>query len=379
MDKFSLYVHIPFCVSKCSYCDFCSFVSTQDNMREYVHALCREITARGRTYAGRQVYTVYIGGGTPSVLPEGAIQCILDCINTNFDLSQCNSITIEANPNSFDLNKSREYAEAKCNRLSLGLQAVEPRHLKLLGRRHDYYDCVRAVEFAKSSGIDDINLDIMIGIPTQNIWDVKNLVDSALELPITHISAYSLINEPNTPLTLEIESGKLAEHDSLDVVNMYDFVVDYLAQAGFFRYEISNFAKPSFESKHNLNYWRRGEYLGLGLGSFSFMDGTHWENVSDFQMYLSSPEHSIINVEKQTLTTAKEEFIMLALRTTHGLDISEYNRLFSADFLTEHRVALDYLCNREKLLKIVDGFVVATNFYLSDKIIRRLFSSFIDS
>lgn len=373
MSDFSLYIHIPFCVSKCSYCDFCSFVANQDKMQAYVSALCEEISEKGKEYAERSVSTVYIGGGTPSVLFSGAIKEILDCVRANFDLSSCKSITIEANPNSFDEDKAREFAEAGCDRVSFGLQAIEPKHLKMLNRKHDYDDCVRAVVLARKYGICDINVDIMIGIPTQTIWDVKKLVDAVVALPITHVSAYSLINEPNTPLTRKISARELTEPDPLDVVNMYDFVVDYLRKFGFFRYEISNFAKSGYESKHNLNYWRRGEYLGLGLGAFSFVNGTHWENTANFEKYLAQPTQSAINIEKETPVTAKEEFIMLALRTARGLNISEYNRLFDTDFVTEHRHALDYLINSAHLLKIENGFAVATNFYLTNSIIARLF------
>lgn len=373
MNDFSLYIHIPFCVSKCSYCDFCSFVANKDKMREYVSALCKEIEIKAQEYAGREVYTVYIGGGTPSALYNGAIRSILDCVRANFDLSHCQNVTIEANPNSFDEDKAREFAKAGCDRVSFGLQAVEQKHLNLLNRKHDYFDCVRAVELARKFGINDINVDIMLGIPTQTIWDVKRLLDCVAKLPITHLSAYSLINEPNTPLTKRLLAGELVEPDPLDVVNLYDFVVDYLKTFGFSRYEISNFAKEGYESKHNLNYWHRGEYLGLGLGAFSFVNGTHWENTARFEDYLTQPANSAINIEKETLVTAKEEFIMLALRTENGLDIAEYNRRFNADFLTEHRHSLDYLINSARLLKIENGFAFATNFYLTNTIIARLF------
>ncbi len=373
MKKFSLYIHIPFCVSKCSYCDFCSFVPSADMMRSYVSALKEEIEAKGKEYAGRRVYTVYIGGGTPSFLPLGAITEIMDEVRQNFDLSECESVTIEANPNSFNFDKAKEYAACGCDRVSFGLQAIEPTHLSLLNRKHDFADCVRAVEYARSCGITDINIDIMLGIPTQTIFDVKNLIDAVLTLPITHISAYSLINEPNTPLTRKIEAGELIEPDQLDVVNMYDFAVDYLAKFGFARYEISNFAKLGYESKHNLNYWHRGEYLGLGLAAYSFVNGVHWENVANLGEYVANPTRASINVEKETLTTAKEEFIMLALRTARGLDIAEYERQFGVDFLTENCRGINYLCNVAKLLKIENGYAVATDFYMTNTIISKLF------
>lgn len=374
MRDLSLYIHIPFCVSKCSYCDFCSFVPSGDMMREYVAALCREIAHCGQKYQDRLIQTIYIGGGTPSFLYDGAITQILGAVRQHFVLAENVDITIEANPNSFSLSKAREYAAAKCNRVSFGLQAIEQSHLALLNRKHDFADCVSAVSFSHECGIADINVDVMLGIPTQNIWDVRRLLDAVCDLPITHISAYSLINEPNTPLTRMIERGEVAEPDSLDVVNLYDFTVDYLEQKGFFRYEISNFARLGYQSKHNLNYWRRGEYLGLGLGAFSFVDGTHWENVADLPQYLANPVGAGINFERETLVTAKEEFIMLALRTTRGLSIAEHNERFGTDFLTEHHRALDYLCNTAGLLRIHNGYVIPTNFYMTNTIISHLFA-----
>lgn len=342
-------------------------------MRKYVDVLCLEIAHCGKKYHHRLIKTIYIGGGTPSFLFDGAIAEIVGAVRRNFMLAEDVDITIEANPNSFSPKKAREYVTAKCNRISFGLQAIKPEHLALLNRKHNFADCVNAVEFARECGICDINVDVMLGIPTQNIWDVRRLLDAVCELPITHISAYSLINEPNTPLTRMIERGEVAEPDSLDVVNLYDFTVDYLAQKGFLRYEISNFAKSGYQSKHNLNYWRRGEYLGLGLGAFSFVDGTHWENVADLNAYLINSCDAGTNYELETLVTAKEEFIMLALRTSRGLSIAEYNELFDADFLTEHRRSLDYLCNFAGLLRIQNGFVIATNFYLTNTIISHLF------
>lgn len=373
MRDLSIYIHIPFCVSKCSYCDFCSFVASPEVMGSYVRALCAEIVQKSTIYSDRRIQTIYIGGGTPSFLPPGAIEKILACVRQNFCLDPAVNISIEANPNSFSPQKASEYMRAGCQRISFGLQAIEPAHLQMLGRRHSWEDCVRAVSSAREAGIVDTNIDILLGIPTQTIWDVHELLDRVTALPITHISAYSLIQEPDTPLTHKILAGELKAPDDLDVVNMYDFTVDYLAKKGFAHYEISNFAKPGFESLHNLNYWRRGEYLGLGLGAFSFVDGVHWENTSGLSAYLADPTDAGTNFERETLLTAKEEFIMLALRTTRGLSIAEYDQRFGADFLAEHRQSLDYLCNRVGLLRIQDGYVIPTNFYLTNTIISHLF------
>ncbi len=369
----SLYIHIPFCVSKCSYCNFCSFPATLDTQKKYLRALNQEIVACGKKYQDRVINTIYIGGGTPSTLNDGAIADILKNVRENFCTSKNVDITIEANPNSFTRKKAEEYSQAGCNRLSLGLQAINPNHLKILNRCHNFKQCKDSINYAINSGITDINLDILIGIPTQNIWDVKEMLDKITALPITHISAYSLINEDNTPLTRQIVSKMLPEPNSLDVVNFYDFTVDYLQEKGFFRYEISNFAKKGYQSRHNLNYWARGEYLGVGLGAYSFCDGVHWENTSNLADYILAPTESQCGIEPENIITAKEEFIMLALRTTQGLDIAKYNKLFSADFIAEHRKNIDYLSNILDLIEIKDGFVRAKNFYMTNTIISRLF------
>ena len=372
-QKLSLYIHIPFCVSKCSYCNFCSFVADERMMLDYIAALKLEIENACIHYKDRQVSTIYVGGGTPSVLPSGGIQEILDVIRDNFDVSNEVDITIEANPNTFTKEKAAEYKRAGCNRLSMGLQAKNQKHLNLLNRPHTFLQAKEAINYAILSGITDINIDLLLGIPYQNIWDIKELLQSVVELPITHISAYSLINEPDTPLTKKIQQKCVPEQNSLDVVNFYDFTVDFLAQNGFFRYEISNFSKPGYQSKHNLNYWQRGEFVGFGLGAYSFYEGTHWQNTSKLTEYLKEPTNAIVEKEKETLLTAKEETIMLALRTAKGLDIRAYNEQFGADFLREHHSALDFLINKAGLLEIVDGFVRATNFYMTNTIILKLF------
>ena len=369
--KFSLYIHIPFCVSKCSYCDFCSFVAKNEQVNAYLSALNAEIKARAQKYKNYDVTSVYIGGGTPSILPYGAISSILDEVRGNFDIKDKN-ITIEANPNSFTREKAEEYSKAGCNRVSFGLQSHSPRILSVLNRKHNFADLENSVQYALEYGINDINVDIMLGVPTQTLDDIKETLQRVIGLPITHISAYGLICEPNTPLTKAIEKGELTLPDEDETVNMYDLIVDFLEKHGFSRYEISNFAKEGYESIHNKNYWARGEYLGLGLAAYSFVNGVHWNNTENFSKYLSNPTESIENVEPETLETAKEEFIMLALRTTKGLNIAEYNKLFGADFLAEHKETIKKLID-ENLVKIENGFLIINNPYISNAIIAEFF------
>ncbi len=371
-SKFGLYIHIPFCVSKCSYCDFCSFVPKQNQVEDYITALKQEIVKAGKRAGGRLVTSVYIGGGTPSVLPKGAIQDIMNCVRENFIVLNACSVTIEANPNSFDIKKAEEYMRAGCSRLSLGLQSHSDKILKILNRVHNFKDCERAVENALHYNIKDINVDIMLGVPEQTLKDVKDTLKKVVELPITHISAYGLICEPNTPLTRSIQEKRLTLPSDDSAVEMYDYAVDFLDKAGFKRYEISNFAKAGYESQHNLNYWHRGAYLGLGLGAHSFLDGFHWQNTTNFAKYLKNPINCQEDLEQETVKTAKEEMIMLALRTTKGLDILEYNEMFGGNFLAEYGRVLQKLLAND-LIEIEDNILRIKNLYISNAIIAEFF------
>ena len=371
-SQFALYIHIPFCVSKCSYCDFCSFVPKLEQVTTYISALKQEIESAKEKTKGRQVSSIYIGGGTPSTLPAGAVEEIMACVRKNFDLVENCSITIEANPNSFDSKKAKEYARAGCNRLSLGLQSDNDKILKVLNRAHNFNDCVNAVQFALNNNINDINVDIMLGVPQQTKRDLEITLQKVIDLPITHISAYGLICEPNTSLTRAIEQHKLSLPSDDEAVEMYGYTVDFLAKHGFKRYEISNFAKEGYRSVHNMNYWKRGEYLGLGLAAHSFYNGTHWHNTEDFTKYLQNPTNCREDIEHETIQTAKEEMIMLALRTTDGLDIEKYNNTFSCDFLQEYKSAINKLLEND-LIQIKNGVVTIKNLYISNAIIAEFF------
>ncbi len=372
MKNLGLYIHIPFCVSKCSYCDFCSFVPNLKQMQDYISALKREIIEAEKQAKGRNITSVYIGGGTPSTLYSGAIMEIMDCVRKKFTLVKNCSVTIEANPNSFSNEKATEYASAGCNRLSLGLQSDNDKILKVLNRAHNYSDCVNAIEAARKNGINDINVDLMLRVPQQTISDLQVTLSRVVDLPITHISAYGLICEPNTLLTKAIEQGRYTLPTEDEAVDMYNLTVKTLAEYGFLQYEISNFAKKGFRSVHNMNYWKRGEYLGLGLGAHSFINGVHYHNTEDFSKYLETPTNCKEDIEPETLKTAKEEMIMLALRTTDGLDIVEYNKNFSADFMQEYKSILKKLLENN-LIEIKNNKLTIKDPYISNSIIAEFF------
>ncbi len=366
-NEMSLYIHIPFCVSKCTYCNFCSFAGKQDYIPQYVQALCTEIEQKAQEFGYMLITSIYIGGGTPSFLPLGYITKILDCVKQKFKLSNNISITIEGNPNSLTKEKLQEYYNAKINRLSIGLQSANADVLKLLNRAHTTQEFINTIKTAQEIGFKNISADIIIGVPTQTLEDIKQTLNLLFSLNLQHISAYGLILEPNTPLYRLVKSGKLSPLPE-DLQNqMYDFVVKELKQHGFIRYEISNFAKQGFKSQHNINYWQRGQYLGVGLDAYSFVKGLHWQNTNNLDKYIQQPNKKI-KTEIETIYTAKLETIMLGLRMDSGLDIQKFNADFNTDFLKEYSYVLENLLNN-KLVKIQNNHLIITDQHISNAII----------
>ena len=374
MDEgIALYIHIPFCVSKCSYCNFCSFVPHGDQVNRYIAALQKEIELVSKTVS-KKIFSVYVGGGTPSILPSGSLLKIFNSLHDNFDFARDASVTIEANPNSFSIEKAKEFVVCGCNRVSFGLQSADSEVLKVLNRAHTYTDCVNAVNYANRCGITDINIDLMLGVPKQDKRVLLDTLQKVVSLPITHISAYGLIVEDGTLLSTQISQKKFVV-DEDKTADMYDYTVDFLARNGFIRYEISNFAKPGFESVHNQNYWDCGEFLGLGLNAYSFLNGTHFRNTSDFELYCNNLESGIVEYvdkEYQTTSTKQEEMIMLALRTTKGLDIEKFNREFGEYFEKKYARQLKKLKDLD-LITIENGFLKIKNLYVSNWIITEFF------
>ena len=366
-DEMSIYIHIPFCISKCTYCNFCSFANATQYVDAYIDALCKEIQTKATIFGYAKITTIFIGGGTPSLVPSQCILKILDCLRANFKISDNISITIESNPNSLTRQKLLDYKSAGINRLSVGLQSTKSRLLRILGRAHTTKDFVNAITMASDTGFENINADIILGVPTQTLKDVDDTLDLLLSLPLKHISAYGLILEPNTPLSQLV---KQREYQPLsdDLCNaMYDRALTRLSNIGMHRYEISNFAFSGFEAEHNLNYWRRGQYLGLGLDAYSFVHGLHWQNTNNLSVYLKS-NFRMLNKEPETRYTAMIETIMLALRMDEGLDIIKFNKDFDTDFLKEYATSVTKLKGL-KLIKIEDNHLKVLDQHISNAII----------
>lgn len=324
-----LYLHIPFCERKCLYCDFPSWAGRLCDAGAYIDAMIRE----AQKYASVSVNTVFIGGGTPSALPQGELSRLIDGIRNSIDFSHVTEFSSEANPNSFDRETAEEFAAVGINRLSLGLQTAEPRLLKRIGRLHTAEDFSRAVEYARAAGIRNINADLMYSLPDQTLFDLEHTLEFVLQHPLTHISAYALKLEEGTPLFRE--NPPLPDED-LDR-EMFYLICQKLTDAGFYRYEISNFAKKGYECAHNLIYWQVEDYIGLGAGAHSCYQGMRYANSRTIDDYLCG-----IPGEREPADLLTEK-IMLGTRLVDGIDFSllpDTDKLHAfIDLLQKHRLA----------------------------------------
>ena len=321
-----IYIHIPFCIRKCDYCDFLSGPSGPKEQADYVQALLREIQAVEEG-EGRSVSSIFIGGGTPSVLDERLLGDILREIRNRFKIEEYAEITIEVNPGTANIGKLQAYREMGINRLSIGLQSPQDRELKILGRIHNYEQFLETYQEARTVGFDNINIDLMSAIPDQTYegW-VKNLRTVA-ELEPEHISAYSLIVEEGTPFA----ARKLNLPDEDTEYNMYEATAQILKEYGFEQYEISNYARKGRECRHNVGYWARQDYLGFGLGASSLYGKERFANTADMKKYLENSRNPEKIREKEPSLTREDEmaeFMFLGLRMTKGISKADFQRCF---------------------------------------------------
>ena len=335
-----IYIHIPFCVRKCLYCDFLSF-PIQDDPKvrawrsAYTKALCREIeaTISEKTEAKDPCTSIFFGGGTPSLLDGEDIQQILDTVRKGFSLTEDAEITLEANPGTVTREKALLWKEAGINRISIGAQAMQARLLKTLGRIHSKEEIIKTISTLKECGFDNLSLDLMFGLPGQTPEEWKQTLKEAVGLGVKHLSCYSLILEEGTYLYDHQKEYSFPGEDAER--EMYHTAVSYLKENGFARYEISNFALPGFESRHNIGYWIRRPYFGFGLGAASLTEeGVRYSNTSDMERYLRSSGHVRDireSVEKLSVLDAMEEFMFLGLRLACGVKEEEFKRVFNKE------------------------------------------------
>lgn len=360
-NKIGIYVHIPFCKKKCDYCDFISYCGKDDLIEKYVDSVKKEIN---HVKIKSEITTIYIGGGTPSYIDSKFIVQILEKIKEK-NVAQDAEITIEVNPGTVTQEKLQDYIDCGINRISIGLQTTNDELLKQIGRIHNYEQFLETYKLAKKVGFKNINVDLMLGLPNQRIIDLKESLENVLRLAPKHISVYSLIVEEGTPIANKIKNGKLKLLDDELERNMYWYVKNTLELNGYKHYEISNFAKKGYESKHNMNCWNQMEYVGIGTAAHSYRDITRYSNTEDIKEYIKNVqkgefEKNRIIHEIQKEEDSKKEFMLLGLRKIDGLKISEFKNKFGDNPIYLYRNELKKLSD-EKLIIIQDDNIRLSN------------------
>lgn len=343
MKELGIYVHIPFCKRKCAYCDFISFSGKARLIEKYVEALKREINKCKIGKEDYMVKTIYFGGGTPSFIESKYIVEILEVIKEKFNISKNAEITIEINPGTVTEEKLKDYYEVGINRISFGLQSTNSQLLKLVGRIHSYSSFLEGYNLARKTGFKNINVDLMIGLPVQTLKDVQKDLSRIIELNPEHVSVYSLIVEEGTRIEEKIKNKELYLPSEKLERKMYWEVKKKLEEAGYIHYEISNFAKAGYESKHNLSCWNQEEYLGFGLAAHSYFNNVRYSNTDDFEEYFDWPENSKIIHERQTDEDKQKEFMLLGLRKIEGVAISDFKNKFIENPIYLYRETLNKL------------------------------------
>jgi len=366
-EPMQLYIHIPFCVRKCAYCDFLSFPADEQMQSAYVKALQSELDFYGSKYRDHHISTIFIGGGTPSWLDEGAMASIMECVYRNFEVAADAEITIEANPGTVSDEKFAVYKSVGINRLSIGLQSAHNEELKMLGRIHTFEQFLRMYDKARHHGFTNINVDLMSALPGQTVDGFIANLKKIVRLKPEHISAYSLIIEEGTPFyemyknDVELrESGKKttflpSEEEEYETTRR---TRELLQAEGYHWYEISNFAKPGRECRHNIGYWKRADYLGVGLGAASLLDNVRYANTSDIYEYVKCPQEAAVG-EAVSRRAQMEEFMFLGLRMIDGFRREEFEKTFGVAIEGVYGEVIRKL-KREELLLQKEGSIRLT-------------------
>lgn len=359
--ELGIYVHIPFCAKKCFYCDFISFANKKEMIKDYIEALKKEIEYIGEglvSAKNSEITTIYIGGGTPSFIDSKYIVNIIDTIKSKFQVSKDVEITIEINPGTVTKEKLEDYIKCGINRVSIGLQSTDNKLLSEIGRIHTYEQFLNTYEIVRSVGFKNVNVDLMLALPNQTIEILEDSLKKVIAINPEHISVYSLILEEGTKLYDLVETGKLKLVDEDVERKMYWKVKNILEQNGYNHYEISNFAKRGFESKHNLNCWEQKEYIGMGSAAHSYVNKTRYSNTETVEEYINN-----INEGKNTKTiheTQKEteeqkEYMLLGLRKIQGVSISKFKEKFVQNPIYIFRKELNKLVEEELVEVDIDS------------------------
>lgn len=381
MDSLGVYVHIPFCVQKCAYCDFLSAPATREKQQAYVEALKKEIACESSGYAAYEVRTIFFGGGTPSILEAEDIEGILDCIRACYRLGSDAEITLEMNPGTATRDKLIALKKAGINRLSIGLQSADDAELQMLGRIHTYEDFLKTYHDARENGFDNINIDLMSALPGQSMDSWVQTLEKVMALEPEHLSAYSLIIEEGTRLYDRLSDYPPVPDEDEDR-RMYQETKRILAAHGYHRYEISNYARAGRECRHNMIYWQRGadhiaDYAGFGLGAASTVKNMRWKNTDDMEKYLqtfSNGKGKGIKEEFERLSTndCMAEFVFLGLRMMCGVSKSEFQKSFGQNMddvygaVIQKWIRQGMLVQQGDYIMLTDAGIDVSNVVLAD-------------
>jgi oxygen-independent coproporphyrinogen-3 oxidase len=370
-----IYLHIPFCDTKCIYCDFYS-ITNHSKKNEFLEAITKEITSRSKELSDRSFDSIFFGGGTPSLLTKGEFEPIFKALYDNYDISKDSEITIEANPGTLDRKKLDELRKLPINRLSFGVQSFDDDELKFLTRIHSAEEAVNSISAAQQAGFDNINLDLIFALPGQSMDSWKQNLDKAISLGTQHISAYSLIFEKGTMLYSMRVKGDVNSADIELEQEMYEYTMEHLEANGYRQYEISNYAKPGYECRHNLKYWTLEEYIAFGPSASSYIGNHRWTNIKNIGRYIELVEsgknaHDFIEtIDKDTSVT---EHIMLGLRS-RGVSFKEFKQKHNIDFTERYSAPIDTLLKNGYAVKDDTKLSLTRKGYaVCDEIVASLF------
>ncbi len=368
---YGIYIHFPYCIHKCSYCDFYS-IENLNTRNKFVEMLCKEIEIRAYNFGEKiPANSLFFGGGTPSLMKTQHITKIFSALQQFIDFDKNSEMTIECNPGAIDIKNLDYYLTLGINRISFGVQSFLEKDLKFLERIHSTEDIYKSIKKSKSLGFKNISIDLMFALPNQSIEDWKYNLEKAVELDIQHISAYSLIYEPGTPLYDEYISGKISPQDEDKDAELYYLTNDILSENGFKQYEISNYAKDNFQCKHNLNYWNSGEYFGFGPSAHSYINGIRFWNYRSNDKYFKLLQYNQLAIESSEKLTIKQkafESIYLGLRSL-GIDLIEFKKKYSIDLYKENQKSIKQMIDNN-LLFIKNNVLRLSNkgYFISDNI-----------
>ena len=368
-----IYIHIPFCKQRCTYCDFYTEVAP-GFVSSLLEALIQELKIRSN-YIQEPVSTIYFGGGTPSLLSHSQLKSLFDTIFSVYNVVTDAEITVEANPDDLTLNYLSEISQLPVNRLSIGIQSFDNDDLKLLNRRHTSTQAVEAVKNAQNVGFNNISVDLIYGLPLQTTNKWNQQLNSVFSLGVQHISAYGLTYEKGTRLWEQKSEGVVTEIDDICMNRMYEDLLKYMKMNGFMAYEISNFAKPGFQSRHNSSYWKFKPYLGIGPSAHSFDGLSRQWNVSSIKQYINALQNNTAYFEKEVLSVNDRynDYIMVSLRTTKGVDMHFIEVNFGKDYITHFLNSSSVFLKLKKMKKVENNYRLTTKgIYVSNSIISDL-------